>query len=245
MKDFLLNQVCQDKMKKNILYSLLVFLPLISAGQMQIGVHAGYNYFWFTKPTFQDYYYDYDYSKTAYSVSVSINERSVHTFNLGCELEYTHRSFEVHSVFSGLGGGNSAYFNFNLGNIYLLFKPQFVLGSKVRFFLYPGFYFGTILHSGLRGTYYSWWMGNPDSRDTINGNAVGYYPAFEFGLLAGWGIEVPVSKSLRAVFENNLSMNLLPVGSAWGSDKIKMLSLMVKVGLAYTIPQKTRKTERK
>lgn len=225
-------------MEKRFIYILLTFLPLISFGQGQIGVKGGYIYYWFTQPTDMHYNYNYDYSHNAYSVSVSINQRSLHTFNLGCEVEYTNRSFIINSVLSGLGSGGSIDYHYTLGNICIKFLPQFVFGSNVRFLFYPGFYFGTLLHSTFHGTKHTWIMGKPGTTDTLSGNAQGYYPNFEFGILIGWGIEYPINKTLNLTFDNNLSMNILPIATSWGSGKIKMLNLNFEVGLAYLFNRK-------
>ncbi len=232
-------------MKKWYIYILLLFLPLISLGQVQIGVKAGYIYYWFTQPDDGHYTYNYNYSHNAYSIAVSIRQRSLHTFNYGLEIEYTNRSFVINSDEPGLGGGGRVNYDYTIGNIYIQFQPQFTFGKKVKFFFYPGIYFGTLLHSSLYGTRYSWHMGDPSKTDTINGNANGYYPNFEFGILMGVGIEVPIYKNLNIVFENNFNMNILPIANSWGSQKIKMLNLNFELGLAYIFKRGNAKSSDK
>jgi hypothetical protein len=232
-------------MKKRYSYILLLFLPLISLGQVQIGVKAGYIYYWFTEPDDGHFTYNYNYSHNAYSIAFSLRQRSLHTFNHGFEIEYTNRSFAVNSNEPGLGSGGVVDYYYTIGNIYIRFQPQFTFGSKVKFFFYPGIYFGTLLHSSIHGTEYSWHMGYPPKTDTIIGTAYGYYPNFEFGILLGVGIEIPVYKNLNIVYENNFSMNLLPVANAWGSEKIKMLNLNFELGLAYTLKRGKAKSSEK
>jgi hypothetical protein len=36
-------------------------------------------------------------------------------------------------------------------------------------------------------------------------------------------------------------MNLLPIASSWGSDKVKMLNMNFEAGLAYTLGKKKSK----
>jgi hypothetical protein len=227
-------------MKKICTYILFLFLPILSIGQIQVGVKGGYIYYWFTQPDDGDYKYNYDYSHNAFSVAVSIRQRTTKTFNPGCEIEYTNRSFTVNSVMTGLGGGSSHDFHYTIGNIYIQVQPQFSFGSKVKFFFYPGIYFGTLLHSSLQGTESSWQMGNPSSTDTIDGSAKGYYPGFEFGVVIGLGLEFPIYKNLSGVFENKCSMNVLPIAGSWGSDKTKMVNLYFEFGIAYNFSKTKR-----
>ena len=221
-------------MKKRFTFLIFLFLPIISFGQVQMGFKGGYIYYWYTYPNDGNYEYVYDYSHNAFSVSVSLKQTSLQIFNLGYELEYTNRSFGVNSTMNGLGAGGNVYFNYTLGNLYLRIEPQFSFGTNVKFYFFPGVYFGTLLHSSLNGTKYSWTLGHTTGTiDSINGTAKGYYPAFEFGLLIGLGIEFPLYKNLDCVFQHNFKMNILPIASSWGSSKIKMLNLNFEFGLVY------------
>ena len=232
-------------MKKFFISILVVLLPFLAMGQMQIGIKGGYIYYWFTDPEDGQYYTQYDYSHSAFSIAAIIRQRSLHTFNYGFEIEYTNRSFDVESSWGGLGAGTDADLSYTLGNIFIHFQPQFTFGSKFKFFIYPGIYFGTLLHSSLQGTIHSWQMGNPvvSETDTINGSAGEYYPNFEFGISPGIGIEFPVYNNLNLVFEYKFTMNLLPIASSWGSEKVKMLNMNFEVGLAYTLGKKKSNIE--
>jgi hypothetical protein len=114
-------------------------------------------------------------------------------------------------------------------------QPLFIVGSKVKFFFYPGVYFGILLHSTITGTTYSSsWGPDPYSRgDTLNGSAANYYPGLEFGLSPGVGFEFPVNKALNFVFEYNFTMNLTNVAKAWESTA-RMFNLNFEVGVGYT-----------
>ena len=213
-------------------------------GQVQVGLQAGYIMYWFTTPSEGHFNTTYNYSHNDYSIGILIRQRSLHKFNLGLEIQYANQSFAVKSTEPGLGGGGSVDYHYTIGNIYFKFQPQFVFGSKIKIFIYPGIYFGTLLNSSLYGTEYTWVMGQPPHTDTINGSAKGNYPSFEFGILLGFGIEVPIYKNLNFVYENNFSMNLLPVAD-WGSDKTKMLSLNFEIGLAYTFNRDKSKSSDK
>jgi len=222
---------------------LFLCLPLLSLSQGQIGIKGGYIHYWFTVPE-DGIQYDYNYSHSAYSINISLKQRTSHTFNQGLEIVYTNRSFAVKSSDQSPGGSETVDYSYSIGNIYLQFRPQFSFGSRIKFFVYPGFYFGTLLNSSIQGTKSYWHIGETKT-NTINGSANDYYPNFEFGILFGAGIEVPVYKNLSIVYENNFSLNLLPVANAWGSEKIKMLNLNFEIGLAYTFTRKTSKSNTK
>ena len=223
-------------MKKFCTYVMLLFIPMISSGQIQVGIKGGYDYFRFTHTDESPYPVIYSYPDNSFLFAISVWQRSAHVFNLGIELQYVNRSFEVQSSWGGHGGGTDVVFNYQLGNLLLQIQPQFVLGSKFKFFIYPGIYFGTLLHSSLNGTTHSWQIGYPpiSKTDRLNGSAKNYYPTLEFGISPGIGLEFPVYKNLNFVFEYNFNMNLTAIGRAWGADNAKMLNMGFEVGLAYT-----------
>ncbi len=224
-------------MKKYSTCIVLLFISLVSFGQLQVGVKGGYDYFWFTHADESPYPVHYSYPDNSFMFAVSVRQRSAHVFNLGVEVQYVNRSFGVQSRWGGHGGGTDVVFDYNVGSLVLQIQPQFVLGSKFKFFIYPGIYVGTLLHSSLAGTSHSWKIGFPPyfKTDTLNGNAKGHYPSLEFGLSPGFGIEFPVYKNLNLVFEYNFTMNITSVGGAWGSDNTKMLNMSFEVGLAYQL----------
>jgi hypothetical protein len=212
---------------------LAFFLPIISFGQFQVGINSGYIYYFFTKPNDEVHICDYDYTHNAFSITVSVKQRSENIFNHSIGLKYTNRSFTAKSTTGGHFGSIKKDYHYNIGNIFIQLKPEFDFGSKVRFFFYPGIGFGTIVHSSLDGTIYSSVLGESNI-DTISGSASEYYPNFELTVLVGFGIEFPVYNNLSCVIDNGLSMNLLPIADAWGSGKTKMFDLNFLVGLAYT-----------
>jgi len=226
------------------IYLLLVFLPIISQGQTQIGLKSGYIYYWFNTPDEGHFTADYNYSHNAYLVAVIVRQKIPESLlNLGIEIEYTNRSFSLKSSWGGLGGGQNAKFSYTIGNLYLHFQPQFTFGKKFKFYFYPGFYFGTLLNSKLNGSLSYWQMGNPPFSGTeiLNGSAKGHYPDFEFGIYPGIGLEFPMYKKLNFLFEYSVTMNFLAIGSSWGSDKVKMFNMNFEIGAAYTL-NKTKKT---
>jgi len=241
-------------------YILLIILPVISHGQTQIGFKAGYIYYWFANPDNEHFIANYDYSHNAYSVAVMVRQKIPKSIiNLGFEIEYTNRSFSVKSSWGGLGGGQNANFSYSIGNLYLHIQPQFTFGRNVKFYFYPGIYFGTLLNSKLTGSLSYWQMGNPPNNGTklLDGSAKDYYPNFEFGLYPGIGLEFPLYKNLNILFDYSFTMTylsfgssdgsdqsyFLPIGSSWGSDKVKMLNMNLEIGVVYYI-SKTQKVQK-
>jgi hypothetical protein len=219
-------------------YFLLIILPIISHGQNQIGIKGGYIFYWFTNPDDSHFTADYDYSHNAYSTAIIIRQRIPDSLlNIGLEIEYTQRSFSVKSSWGGLGGSSDANYSYTIGNLYLHFQPQFTFGTKLKYYFCPGFYIGTLLNSKLNGSLSYWQMGNPPTSGTkiVNGSARGYYPGFEFGVYPGFGFELPIDKNLNFLFDYRFTMNFLPMGGSWGSDKVKMLNMNFQIGASYNL----------
>jgi hypothetical protein len=231
-------------MKQVVAIILLGSLPLLSAAQYQLGFKAGYDYYWFTNPDDGHYQATYDYNHSAPIVSLAFRTRGPGLVNFAAQMDYTFRSFTVNSSQGGLGGGTSFDYTFDLGNIYLQAQAQFTFGKKIRYYFYPGFYVGTLLHSSVAGTVHSWQMGYPpvNHTDTVSGPAGRYYTDSEFGICAGAGADFPIDRNLYLSGEINYSLNLWPIADAWGSEKVKMMNLCFQAGIFYQLESKKRKT---
>jgi len=225
-------------MKAVSAYMLILLLPLFSRGQDQVGIKAGYICYWFDRPDQEMYSCHYDFSHSACSVSLMLKQRADNTFIPGIELAYTNRSFTVRS---GCGNSDQSQYwdySYNLGNVYLKVQPRFITGDRVRFFFYPGFYIGALLHSSLHGTH-SIWNGSVLAKtETKNGNARGYYPDVEFGAIVGAGIDIPLNRHLSLVYENSFTMSMTPVAKAWGVETARMFGLNFELGIAYNFKMK-------
>lgn len=226
----------------------IAFLPCIlslaATAQYQLGFTAGYDYYWFTDPDDGHYQASYDYNHSAPVIGLAFRSRGESLLNIGTRLEYTFRSFSVNSSQGGLGGGTSYDYTFDLGNIYLEAQAQFTFGKKIRYYLYPGFYVGTLLHSSVSGTIHSWQYGYPpvNHTDTVSGSAEPYYADSEFGFCAGAGADFPLGRNWFLSGEISYSMNLWPLADAWGSEKVKMMNLCVEAGIFYQLQRKKSET---
>jgi hypothetical protein len=222
--------------KTYFIYILLIFLPLLSLGQWQLGGRAGTIVYSFTHPDEGGENAEYGYPGFPFSISVTARQNTAKTFNPGIELEYTNRSFSVSASEFGHVYSSHTNLSYTLGNLYLHFQPRFVFGKSVKFFFYPGFYFGTFLHSSVNGTINSSTGNYPpySTTQSINGSAKGYYPQFEFGISPGAGLEVPFHNNFNLDIEYQFTWGLIPVGYGWGYDAVRMLGMNLKIGVAYT-----------
>ncbi len=224
--------------RRFFILAVLILLPQLAPAQFQSGLRVGYCFYRFTSPDDGHYMAEYTDYNNSFIVGLYGSIISSPHFSVGAELQYLHQAFAVSSYWGGLGGGSSANLSYDLGNLYIHLKPTIMFGNKVKFYFFPAFYFGTLLHSSLTGTIYKWSMGPgppPNERtDTISGSAKGYYPQAEFGISPGMGLEVKVGGPFSVIFETTCMLSLTPVGNGWGSSRVKKMNLNVEAGIAYT-----------
>jgi hypothetical protein len=73
-------------MKNLWAFLLLIILPSLCHGQIQIGVKGGYHYFWFSHPEDGHYVSCYNYPNDGFVVGASICQRLLNSFNPGIEI---------------------------------------------------------------------------------------------------------------------------------------------------------------
>jgi len=227
-------------LRKTITLLILLVISAPAIAQIQVAAKGGYHLFWLPSYSEGHTQASYSYPGNSFLIAAVVRQRTAQVFNLGAEVKYLRRSFSVNAGWGGLGGGTDVNYSYSLDQLYLEVQPQFVFGKKFRFFFYPGISFGTLLHSSFYGTSYTWSMSNPPvwRRDTISGSAQDYYPDFEFGLLAGAGIEFPVYQNLSIDIESVFNYSLTRVTKAWGSPGGMMMGVSFEAGIAYTFRSK-------
>lgn len=222
-------------MIKRVSYLLFLLVPLVSSAQVQLGLKTGYTCYWLTSPQDNINSIRYDYSHNAYSIAFTVKGKVKKALDVCAELSYTGRSFGVTSTWEGQYLWYTYDYYYTLGNLYLQVQPQCTFGSKVKFYIYPGFYFSTLLNSSLDGTREFQTYDPPlVDKDTINGSAFDYYQKLEFGICGGAGLDLPLNDHFGLVFDSNFTMNLNPIGRSWKSEKARMLSLRITAGITYT-----------
>jgi hypothetical protein len=222
-------------LKKHTFLVLLLLLALPAPGQIQLGLKGGYFFYSLTGQGNSEST-KYSLSPDSYLISVAAYQRSSSVFNLGLELEYLTRQFDVAFHNYSPGGGVSGNYRFRLDQLNCQIKPQFVFGKKVKFFIYPGFIFGYFLNTEMDGSRSSY--SGPSMHDTIvSGSANEIFHSLDFGLMVGAGIEIPVHDRLFIVFENNYSFSIA-TGSFSSEGNNLFLNMKFEAGIAYTFRSK-------
>jgi len=156
-----------------------------------------------------------------------------HMFNMGGELEYTRRTYHLDTEQGGVSGYTEYSLDVAVNQLRINLEPQFTFGKKVRIFIYPGIYAGYNIHSTITGT--SSYNG---SGGHYNDNIDEAVPQkWEYGVLLGFGIDIPLRKGFTFVFENMESLNLSDLCDIrYGSFYI--LDIRFSAGIAYTFGKK-------
>jgi hypothetical protein len=220
-------------MKKILSFLLLLSFSQITYSQVQLGVKGGY-FFYRVPGSGQNspQSASYSFSPDSYLVSVTVNQRTKKTFNIGLELEYITRSYDVNSQDVSPGGSTNGYFHVKFDQFNILVKPQFVFGHKVKFFVYPGMFINFFAIVKDHGMNYSWSM--PNKQDSIISKpTISTTFPFVVGLMAGFGIDIPIPKGFNIICENNYSFTI--GGSPPdGADNNRFIDIKLEAGVAYT-----------
>jgi hypothetical protein len=225
-------------MKKTSILLLLVFLRISAFPQVQTGLKFGYI---LLKCFDQSINGPNEYTNPhpSYFISFMLRGRNPGWFNMGGELEYAHRFFHVNSTSGGVSGQTFESYDLSADNIRVLIQPQFTFGTGIRFFIYPGFYGGYIFHSTIHGTSEYQGSGYPEPKKYIDGSASDYIHGWEFGILIGLGIDIPLYKGLTLVLENTETLTIPGINPNWGArTTLRILEIRFSAGIAYTFPAK-------
>ena len=232
--------------KKTGLIFFIALLHFSAFPQIQIGLKGGYTFL--SISDWNDYGTDkYTTPQPSYSYSVFARQRKPRIFNLGVEIDYSHSFFHVNS----LKGYETKYGSYTLENLDLsadflkvLIQPQFTFGSRFKFFIDPGIFFGFHTHSKIQGYLADYTNDSLDYYYYVYGSASGHLSDFEFGFLLGAGTDIPLYHGLTMVIECMQTMTFPPLQNTWGYGKgILLFETNFSVGLAYNIPIKKRKRE--
>lgn len=223
---------------KKIFFILLILdtLPLHSYCQCQFGIKGGYNYYQIfdntvSDPTLNDHSFDPDRNSYLFGISFKGNVKNQPA--MAYELAYRSYSFGIHTTYNGLGNGSSIDFHYNIGYLFLTLSEEFAFGSKYKFYIKPGIYYNRLIYSTITGirTRYAW-SGNPIS-DTIKGESDEGLCKDGFGIKAGIGLEIPMSKHLNIFFDNTYSLQLGTKSSLWGETSASFFNASFEIGVSY------------
>ena len=223
-------------MKHCLIILIWLIVPLVSFGQWQTGIKGGLDYYWFSSPGDPHADVQYDYSKSAPVVALTLRPRASHTFNPGLEIGYVHRSFDVTSSYYNMVGITTVDYAFRTGHIYFQLQPQLLFGKRIKFFIYPALYVGTMIQSKMTGTSQTRSLIDPlvIFSDTVDGPVREFHGDLEVGFGAGAGVEFPFYDHFSFLVEYNFNLHALPVANAWRSNRVKIMNMNLEVGLTYT-----------
>ena len=227
--------------KKVGLIFLIILLSISAYTQIQIGLKGGYTFL--SCSDWNDYGTDkYTTPRPSWFFSVFARQRKPKIFNLGVELEYSHSFLHVNSKW-GNNNGSYSVENFDLSFNYIkaLFQPQFTFGSRVKFFIDPGVFFGFHIQSKIQGYLAQYEYDSLVYLYNVDGAANGHLSDYEFGFLLGAGMDIPLYHGFTMVLEFMQTMTFPPIQNSWGYAKgILLFETRFSGGIAYNIPVKKK-----
>jgi hypothetical protein len=225
-------------MKKLLIIGTVLLLYTLSVkSQIQIGIKGGYNYFWILSSNESDPHNQtvFQPKENSFSIGCFIKDQTKKKFNPGIEIEYQWKSFRIVNNYGGLSGSVHSYNNFEIGWLNLYAKPSFSFGSKWKFIVNTGLYFSYMVNSHVSASRSSWIMGVTHDT-TYEGNATQFINSTDLGIMAGIGIQVPVSTRFQILIENNYSMGLLNISKSNENGSLyNFLNAKFTVGVIYRI----------
>jgi hypothetical protein len=175
-------------------------------------------------------------SQPSMLLSFGIRSRNPSLFNFGGELEYLHRTYDVDAKNGGVSGYTRYDLNVVENQLRINILPQFTFGKKVRFSIYPGVYLACNIYSKITGTgVYNGSGGHREySYDKTYDEA--NMPIIEYGVLAGFGAEIPMGKGYSFVLDYMQSLNI-PEKDVMKVAYLYILDFRFCAGFSYTIGQ--------
>jgi hypothetical protein len=148
---------------------------------------------------------------------LSIKTTSWKYVNLGTTINYRQKSFDITASWGGLGGGNDLEMNSKLGFLNINIYPDIGIGDKIRFYLQPGIYIGSLISTKEDGIINIWYIETaPEFRyvnDIVNVDGKsGYMKGPDFGVRLNIGIEFFTLKNFKLVTEGGISRGLSNIG---------------------------------
>ncbi|MCK9423461.1 MAG: PorT family protein [Bacteroidales bacterium] len=232
-----LNLIKDKGMSKNSIFLFLFLLmPVLGIGQILIGINGGFNMSVPLANSNTNPYHDASLSinQNSYLVSVFVKRRIPHkVVNLGYAAEYCKTGLTGHQSKGGLGGGTNYNYNFTLHFLNLMVKPEFVFGSKWKFIINSGAYFGILLHVHTTGNWTTYGP-NPVTSGVIIENTNNYFQYLNFGFLGGIGTEYPVTDRIIINLEADYMFGITNIAKgSLSSEFFNLLNGQLTVGVAY------------
>jgi hypothetical protein len=230
--------------KKVGLIFLIVLFSISAFPQIQLGLKGGYTFL--SCSDWNDYGTDtYTTSQPSYFFSVFARQRKTRIFNLGLELEYSHSFLHINSKRGNTWSVSLENLDLSADYMKILFQPQFTFGSRIKFFIGPGVFFGFHIQSNIKGYLADYESDSLVYYYYVDAAANGHIADHEFGFLLGTGMDIPVYHGFTIVLEIMQTMTFPPMQNSWGYGKgIILFETKFSGGIAYNIPVKRKKGEK-
>jgi len=228
--------------KKGGLILSIVLLCISAYSQIQIGLKGGYTFL--SCSDWNDYGTDkYTTPQPSYFFSVFARQRKPKLFNLGLEIEYSHNFLHVTSnIRRTIYSYSLEDFNLSSNYIKALIQPQFTFGTRFKFFINPGVFFGFTINSKIQGYFANYEWDSLVYYDYSDGPVHGHISDFEFGFLVGAGTDIPLYHGFTIVLEFMQTLTFPPIQNSWGYGKgILLFETRFSGGIGYNIPVKKKK----
>jgi hypothetical protein len=209
---------------------LMVFITEHTVGQFQIGGKCGPAYFVVVSENVGIDYTKYRAKPGSFALSVDCGRQIIKSVRLMVALEYVFQSYRFDAETSGHWYHDSLSYDVTAGTLDLQIMPQFIFGNKIRYYVFPGLYFGRMIHSHYKGIIDNLW--DPDPPKKVEGWENGQYLAWGFGVITGAGMEIPLQKNLVMALENLNTFGLN--GSSFGSGSGHFFNFRLEAGIRYT-----------
>ena len=226
-------------MSTKCLFCFIVVLVLGITGantlaQNQVGGKCGPAFFVVVTENTKWDYSKYRAQPGSFVVSTEFGQRILKPMRLVVALEYLFHSYRIDAETSGHWYHDSISYAVTAGTLDVQIMPQFIFGNKIQYYVFPGFYFGRMVHSHYKGITDNLWSLDPP-RD-VEGSAKGYYPDWDFGFIAGGGVEFPLKENLMVVVENINTIGLIRTNPSSSSGRF--INFRIEAGFRYTFNEK-------
>ncbi|MFI3259671.1 MAG: porin family protein [Rikenellaceae bacterium] len=223
-------------MKKILsLIILCLAIPITSFAQLSIGTTAGYTHN--TLDTDTGYYYSREYiSEGGFAVAVPIQYSFNDWFSIGTEVGYTSKNYSWERIVTYFSNDDKEYERYKNGYLQIPITAKFSFGGeRVRGFLNVGGYLGAWLNSSVTG-----FLVDPSSHTFVSTQQSYDFLAerdnrFDYGALAGVGIEYRATPQISLTIEGRLLYGLSDTQKQYQMDQFHKYNttMVAQMGLLY------------
>lgn len=212
---------------------IILLMPLSGATQVLVGVKAGWNA---SLPVGNGN------APPGTSTSVDRNSWLVEIFAqgrpearvicFGVAAQYYSVGLSGVQTSGGHGAGTTTTYSCDLHYLNVLFKPEFVFGSRWKFIINTGVYVSMLLRENITGTWQSYGP-PPGTSGTIDGSEQQYVQPITVGLLGGIGTEYPIFPRIILMLEADCTTAFSGFSRALNPDFTTLVNFQLTVGVAY------------